>query len=238
MSDVPELTPLETAALLREQADARIAGRIQALAEGAIRCRAGCFACCHQLVVVSPLEAHALAEFVSQDPELAARVEAGITRWRTQIAAREDLAGAMERFTRRDGYLSSEEGNELELLYWKAQLPCPFLSEGRCQVYPVRPFACREHHVLSEPELCSLDPDRVVLAGTRMEFRAVAGEVGEACFGMRNRLIPLPLALPEAASTADETPATASQSQVTAAAEQAQRRVRMALARVLAAERR
>lgn len=28
---------------------------------------------------------------------------------------------------------------------------CPFLVEGSCAVYPVRPFICRQHHVFGEP---------------------------------------------------------------------------------------
>ena len=32
-------------------------------------------------------------------------------------------------------------------------VPCPFLANGRCAVYPVRPVACRTHHTMMDDEL-------------------------------------------------------------------------------------
>jgi len=38
--------------------------------------------------------------------------------------------------------------------YHQEQRPCPFLEEGRCLVYPYRPFACRMHFSLSPRYWC------------------------------------------------------------------------------------
>ena len=34
------------------------------------------------------------------------------------------------------------------------KLPCVFLEQGRCSIYPVRPLVCRAHFVTSPPKLC------------------------------------------------------------------------------------
>ena len=38
---------------------------------------------------------------------------------------------------------------------------CVFLEENLCQVYPVRPVACRKHFVMSDPSLCDFSENRV-----------------------------------------------------------------------------
>lgn len=231
----PLLTVLDTASLLREEADERISGRIAALPQGGaeITCRAGCHACCHQLVVVSPMEAQALRDYVRERPDLARAIEARLEAWERRLDELPELRKALEQFDEAGGYLAGEEGGRLELDYWRAQLPCPFLDGGLCSVYPVRPFACREHHVVSDPALCARSPDDAVSAGTRLEFRAVASWTGEACFDLSDRLILLARALAYAADHPDEPERTAQEEEVRTAAADAQRRARMALARLL-----
>jgi Fe-S-cluster containining protein len=227
-----ELTVLETAAAVRARADARIAERLASLGPDlAVSCAPGCFACCHQLVVVSPLEAHALAEYVRRDPALAARVEERTASWEESIGRDSELSARVRAFEDADGYLEGPEGAQFEAAYWRAQLPCVFLDEGgRCSVYEVRPLACREHHVLSDPVLCARDPDAAAMAGTRIEFRAVASEVGARCFGLPDRLILLARALRYAATHAAEGGRSASRSLIESGIASAEARVRRALA--------
>jgi len=33
-------------------------------------------------------------------------------------------------------------------------VPCPFLENESCGIHPIRPLACREYLVVSDPELC------------------------------------------------------------------------------------
>lgn len=40
--------------------------------------------------------------------------------------------------------------------FYKRQLPCVFLRDGLCEVYPVRPAVCRYHMVVTDPENCKL----------------------------------------------------------------------------------
>jgi Fe-S-cluster containining protein len=229
---------IEAAELLRTRADGRISEQLHVLPEGGneVTCRAGCSACCRQLVVVSPLEAAAIGEYVGARPELAAVIDERANAWRAAVDA--ELSEQLSAFEAADGYVESDQGQELELSYWQRQLPCPFLADNRCSIYPVRPFACREHHVTSPPSLCAEDLDQVTTAGTRLEFRAVASQVGTASFGTPDRLIPLPLALEYARAHPEDTEREASEPQFVTAFEAAQRQARRAVAVIMLAARR
>lgn len=230
------LTALEAVAALRQETDLLLSGRLAALPQGGVEvsCRPGCTSCCHQLVVVSPLEAHALAGYLSAHPDTATAIATRLQKWREQVAALPELQAGLERLNAAEGYLPDAEGGALELDYLHAWLPCPFLDPetDRCSVYPVRPFVCREHLVVSPPELCTLDPDAVTTPDTRMEARAVASLVGVECFGLPDRLLLLAEALEYAASHAEEASREAANAKVRTTTEIAQRRAQKALARL------
>lgn len=157
-----------------------------------VSCRAGCAACCRQLVVVSPLEAMAIQRHAqSADRAQRRRWEEAHARHSRALARHPSLMRRLQVFRAARGYLPPQEGDALEREYWAAQLPCPFLEKERCTIYSARPFACREHYVLTPPELCARDPDSVRTPPTRFEFRTIAGLVGEQCFGLEDRLVPL-----------------------------------------------
>lgn len=44
---------------------------------------------------------------------------------------------------------------EMEVEYRRQNLPCPFLSEGSCTIYEVRPFTCAAIVATTPPECCS-----------------------------------------------------------------------------------
>jgi Fe-S-cluster containining protein len=236
----PAITLIAASELLRTRADTRIEETIRGLPAGGteITCRAGCSACCRQLVVVSPLEVAAIGEFVRARPDLAAEVEGRIEHWRAAVAADSELSALLQTFEAAEGYVEGEEGEALELSYWRRQLPCPFLAEDRCTIYPVRPFACREHHVTSDPRLCAEDLDRVTPAGTRLEFRAVGSQVGASCFDTPDRLIPLPLAWDYARNHPEDPTRPAPATRFATIFEAAQRQARRALALIMLAARR
>lgn len=91
--------------------------------QGAIACRAGCAACCHQDVAVLPVEAVAIAATIgAATPEAAA--------WRAAVHATAARLAGMDAPARR-----------------RAGIPCPFLdAAGGCGIYDVRPLRCRGLH--------------------------------------------------------------------------------------------
>ena len=131
----------------------------------AVSCRAGCGACCRQAVPLAELEARDIADLVSELPEPR----------RTVVRAR--FAGALERLESTGllskltdlGSLTPEVRQGLGVEYFRLGIPCPFLEQESCSIYPDRPLACREYLVTSPAINCatpSAETVRVVpLAG-------------------------------------------------------------------------
>ena len=117
-----------------------------------VSCRAGCGACCRQLVPVSAVEARRLAELVRALPDAErAAVEARFAR------AVETLApGALLSRLRQPGTLADRaERRQVGLEYFFRGVACPFLADESCSIHPDRPLACREYLVTSPAEHCA-----------------------------------------------------------------------------------
>lgn len=157
-----QATPLDLLPAARE-----ISGTTTALALDreraagrAISCRAGCGACCRQLVAISVVEAESLAQLVAAMP--AERAE--------KIRAR--FAAALRRLEEA-GLLSPHEppGNRALMVsdadyadvarrsisrrYFSLKIACPFLEDESCSIHPERPMVCREYHVTTPAVDCA-----------------------------------------------------------------------------------
>jgi Fe-S-cluster containining protein len=153
-----------------------------------ISCKAGCGACCRQIVPISESEAQHVKQLVDNLPEprrtmVRERFAAGIER----MAA----AGLLERMRQVE-----RETNAivLGLDYFRVGVPCPFLEEESCSIHPDRPLACREYLVTSPAEYCAKQESGTVQgvpipAEVSRAVRAV--DKGSAPFGW----VPLLLAL-------------------------------------------
>jgi hypothetical protein len=116
-----------------------------------VSCRAGCGACCRQLVPLAESEAFMIRDLVMSMDEPR----------RTQIIARfEDAlrriesAGLTDRISRARS--AAEEGWEQTVDdYFRLGIPCPFLEDESCSIHPDRPVRCREIIVTSPPERCA-----------------------------------------------------------------------------------
>jgi Fe-S-cluster containining protein len=116
-----------------------------------ISCRAGCGACCRQLVPVTESEARILARLVDALPE----PRRTTVRDRFADAVRRlGEAGLLDRLTR-----AFEAGGEtirdVGLAYFAVGVACPFLEAESCSIHPDRPLACREYLVTSPAVNCS-----------------------------------------------------------------------------------
>lgn len=123
----------------------------QVAAEGkTISCRAGCGACCRQLVPISQAEAYRIAELVERLPE-PRRGE--IRRRFEEVHDRLAAAGLLERLTEP---ATMEEGtlHTTGMDYFRLGLACPFLEDESCSIHPDRPLSCREYLVTSPAEHC------------------------------------------------------------------------------------
>jgi len=111
-----------------------------------LACRAGCTWCCHFSVDVRAIEVFGILDFVERTftTEEKARVYAEI---RTNSTALSNL-------------------DEFERM--RRNVKCPFLSQGRCTIYVVRPQTCRNYHATSvagcqqsyeNPDNLDIDPE-------------------------------------------------------------------------------
>jgi Fe-S-cluster containining protein len=123
-----------------------------ALAAGrTVSCRAGCGACCRQLVPISQAEARALAALVAAMPDPR----------RDEIRRRFDAAlqalqagGVIEEIdtARRE---VTDSTADLGMRYFRQGVACPFLEDEACSIYPDRPLSCRQYLVTSPADNCA-----------------------------------------------------------------------------------
>lgn len=104
-------------------------------------CTKGCSACCELLVVLTAVEADALADRVVNDPALKGDVEAILANLDRQSVAL--VWGA-------------DDIGPLRHEWWQARHQCALLDPETklCRVYEYRPAPCRTHLVVSDPALC------------------------------------------------------------------------------------
>ena len=143
---------LPGAALLLESCalvDASVAAAVEAAARNGRRvaCGPGCAVCCRQPIPVTPLE------FLCMRAWLHLRGAAESRAWlEAQLLTR-----------------IREEPSPL-------RRPCPFLLDGACAVYAVRPLACRRYLVLDRRcapgEDCATDRPEDMLVPARRALRA------------------------------------------------------------------
>jgi Fe-S-cluster containining protein len=94
----------------------------------AIVCQAGCHFCCFNQVEVTPVEVLAIGDYVER---------------RFSPAAKAALIRELERA------ISLKSGKtKVQIARLRRELRCPFLREGCCAVYEVRPLVCRAIHSL------------------------------------------------------------------------------------------
>jgi Fe-S-cluster containining protein len=127
----------------QQRHDARIAAAPDV---GTLACRAGCTWCCYFSVDVRAVEVFNILDFVERTFTIEAKTRV-YAEVRANSTALRNL-GESERMQR--------------------NVKCPFLSEGRCSIYTVRPQACRNYHATDvagcqksyeDPENLDIDPD-------------------------------------------------------------------------------
>jgi len=116
-----------------------------------ISCKAGCGACCRQMVPLSIFEAEALSAWIETLPEAQREELAGrFHRALLKLAS----AGLIDRMVSEDWLAETESARKLALDYLYQRIPCTFLEDESCSIHPIRPLICREYLVTSPPEHC------------------------------------------------------------------------------------
>ncbi len=140
---LPILQQLTDFLVDREAAATEATGR-------AISCRAGCGACCRQMVPISQAEARALVRLVAALPE--PRRSAVRARFDAALGAL-DAAGLLAAIDAARE-VETTDADALGMSYFRAGVPCPFLEDEACSIHPDRPLACRQYLVTSPALNC------------------------------------------------------------------------------------
>lgn len=141
------------AVALHAEVDRGAAARAEAGARQGLPvvCSHGCNGCCEELVLVFQPEAIAIARWLMEPANHAARDRflAAYPAW--QRAAGDSPRRLAELHARGDeaAFLAAHRAQ------WRRRLLCAFNHDGACTIYPVRPINCRHAHAVETHERCS-----------------------------------------------------------------------------------
>ena len=140
----------------KKQAEKAHADLDQRMSEIPSACRAGCSACCYQMISVHTWEEELIARYIkgTMHAKTKAKVRRQMVEWWRY------LKSALRSSTR-ENPISLAESKQLTMRMIYDRVMCPFLVDEHCSIYPVRPAMCRAHVVPSEPERCASEPGRV-----------------------------------------------------------------------------
>ena len=155
--------------VLQSLDDSFIAGVTTQLKDAglSVSCKAGCGACCRQMVPLSIFEAEALSAWIRTLPE--SRQEELADRFH-QALLKFAAAGFIDRMVNEDWFAESESSRQMAIDYLYQRIPCPFLENESCSIHPIRPLICREYLVTSPPEHC-FDPVTLQTAPVALPLR-------------------------------------------------------------------
>jgi Fe-S-cluster containining protein len=124
-----------------------------------ISCVKGCSFCCSQYVGASLQECDGIVYWLYQHPDRLDTFVAQYGIWRKSLREHERVfketskAASISMANPLDSK-AREIFTEKAEAYHQLNISCPFLVEDACSIYPVRPFACASHVVVSSPEHC------------------------------------------------------------------------------------
>lgn len=164
-----------------------------------ISCRAGCGACCRQMISLSIPECFYLADFLdSFEPARRKAVQDRFDTTEAELTRR----GITEFFDRSD--YDGEAALKLAIDYFYLGIPCPFLVDESCGIHEHRPVVCRDYNVTSPATWCA-DPANYRIAKVPMPqpLSTPLARLTAELTGTTPRLIPLTLALRFVAQNVD-----------------------------------
>lgn len=118
-----------------------------------VKCKKGCSKCCYQNFDISSVEfAYIFSHLLRNNKEQAmAFIERGYSQW---LDYKEQNPEGAKRLSRNNEYKGEQADsfisrymNETPTGIQNNTFPCPFLEDGACAVYDIRPYVCRHHGV-------------------------------------------------------------------------------------------
>lgn len=150
---------------------AQMVQRAEQAAGRPVPCKAGCSACCRNLVTVHLVECLAMLPEADAD---GTDIDASWVTEQADLIRRPDMDSAA---------------------WMRLRSPCAFLREDMCSAYAHRPHVCRVYGVMDDPRLCeSVNNVHMI---RRPSFRSFWGACGTASenLGLVQSYAPLPVVL-------------------------------------------
>ncbi len=153
-----------------------------------VSCRAGCGACCRQLVPISEIEALHIKEVIQALPETdRERVLGRFAQAQDRLAE----AGILEALGNLTD-MSLDQKRQIGFDYFAVKVPCPFLEAESCSIHSVRPSACREYLVSSPPAHCaSLNGDSIAMLRHSAKFSSILFSFFDGEGNAKPKIVPL-----------------------------------------------
>jgi Fe-S-cluster containining protein len=197
------IRPVDLLPVLHEFNDALICA---AVGHREVSCRAGCGACCRQIVPISEIEARYLADLIAAMPE---EQKERVTSRFAEVLDALASSGLLDRL-RAEPPSDAAERNRLGLEYFRLGLACPFLEAESCSIHPHRPASCREYLVTSPAKNCATPrADNITMVELPAKVSRVLYRFSDGRGEQPARWMALPLLLEWAAEHRNDTqPAT------------------------------
>ncbi len=153
-----EYTAFKQAAIAAVEADLR---REVTRVGRTITCSKGCSECCSAFITTTLQECEAIVYHLYQNSDKLTRFLANYPVWRARIGNNEGFFRQLCVLERdiMSGPTTPERLKGLQDAleqYIVQRIPCPFLVDGACAIYEVRPYVCAGVVSTSPPEWCNL----------------------------------------------------------------------------------
>ena len=150
---------IETKRTIIQKIEQDLVDQVKTKAE-TITCHKGCFYCCSQHVTATLQESEVIVYYLYQHPEVLTAFLQSYTRWRAQVRENQPLFDrmkllgneAIESKMQKDKQVAFMEAS---MQYLTFDIHCPFLRNGICSIYEVRPWACASVVATTPGEWCS-----------------------------------------------------------------------------------
>lgn len=129
--------------------------------ERSITCSKGCGTCCYQFISVSVSHALFIADYLYASKKAMQVFLTGYDKWLGCFENNPKAVSVLdnlEEFTTKAAVVK-HYSQELCTDYHKLDIQCPFLFNGQCSIYVVRPVVCATYFSLSPVNRCQADSD-------------------------------------------------------------------------------
>jgi Fe-S-cluster containining protein len=124
-----------------------------------VTCAKGCTICCSMYIEASIQECEAIVYYLYHDDGAMASFLRSYPGWREALRRQGDIFKGRSKYWEPQPTVEKaaslwREFTEEEDGYFAQGILCPFLSEGLCSIYEVRPYVCASYAAVTPPEYC------------------------------------------------------------------------------------